>query len=222
MSRAGVLAAIARAARRRPRRDGRRPVARARAAGGSTASGSSSTRAVRVQPAAPPADRSAAPGGWPGRAAARPRTGARRWRPRAASTTRFFAYGEDVDLALRLRAAGWQRRGGAARPAACTSAARRSASARRCQRRLAGFARGVPAAPLRRAALAGGAAGAASIEALVVAWGLVRFRTLVPLTRAGWRAGAPRARGRLPVPAGAVDERDRRSARRCGALRRAR
>jgi N-acetylglucosaminyl-diphospho-decaprenol L-rhamnosyltransferase len=114
----------------------------------------------------------------------------------------FFAYGEDVDLALRLRAAGWT--------AAAADGARGvhlgGASfgvGSPLQRRLGGFARGFL---LRRYGVLRSRAvlRALVIEALVVGWGLVRFRTLVPLTArvAGWRAAGRR---RLPVPPGAVD-----------------
>jgi hypothetical protein len=71
------------------------------------------------------------------------------------------------------------------------------------QRRLGGFARGFL---LRRYGVLRprGMGRALVVDALGVGWGLVRFRTLVPLTArvAGWRAAGPR---RLPVPADAVD-----------------
>ena len=115
-----------------------------------------------------------------------------------------FAYGEDVDLALRLRTAGW------------TAAAAPNARGIHLggasfgvgspfQRRLAGFARGFL---LRRYGVlrTRGAGRALLIEALVVAWGLVRFRTLVPLTArvAGWRAAGA---VRHPIPSDAIDRR---------------
>jgi hypothetical protein len=72
------------------------------------------------------------------------------------------------------------------------------------QRRLGGFARGYL---LRRYGVLRSRAALRALvfELLVVAWGLVRFRTAVPLTaRArGWRAGAGERR---TVPPGAIDE----------------
>jgi N-acetylglucosaminyl-diphospho-decaprenol L-rhamnosyltransferase len=106
-----------------------------------------------------------------------------------------FAYGEDVDLGLRLRAAGWRT---AAAPGArgvhlggATAGVDSPA-----QRRLAGFARGFL---LRRYGVLRSTAAprALLVDSLVVAWGLVRFRTAIPLRArlAGWRAaGATRMR----------------------------
>jgi hypothetical protein len=71
------------------------------------------------------------------------------------------------------------------------------------QRRLAGFGRGFV---LRRYGVLRSRAAprALLVEGLVVAFGLLRHRTAVPLTArlTGWRAAG---RGHLPVPAGAVD-----------------
>jgi N-acetylglucosaminyl-diphospho-decaprenol L-rhamnosyltransferase len=113
-----------------------------------------------------------------------------------------IAYGEDVDLLLRLRAAGWA-------PAAAPDArgihlggATIGVDSPR-QRWLAGFARGFV---LRRWGVlrSRGALHALAVDALVVGWGLARHRTLVPLRSriAGWRAAG---RGALRVPVGAVD-----------------
>ena len=118
--------------------------------------------------------------------------------------TRLFAYGEDVDLALRLRRAGW---GAAAAPGArgvhLGGASVGFDSPR--QRFLAGFARGFL---LRRyGVLRGRHVGRAlAIEAMVVAAGIVRGRTLAHVRGrvAGWRAAG---RERLEVPPGAVDDR---------------
>ena len=114
----------------------------------------------------------------------------------------FFAYGEDVDLALRLRALGW--RAAAAPDARGVHLGGASFGVGSpLQRRLGGFARGFL---LRRYGVLRSRAVMRTlvIEALVVGWGLVRFRTLVPLTArvAGWRAAGSR---RLPVPPEAVD-----------------
>jgi GT2 family glycosyltransferase len=113
-----------------------------------------------------------------------------------------FAYGEDVDLALRLRAAGW--RAAAAADARGVHAGGASVGvASPWQRNLAGFARGYL---LRRyGVLRSRAASRALVfEALVVGWGLVRFRTTVPLRARirGWRAGAGERR---VMPADAID-----------------
>jgi N-acetylglucosaminyl-diphospho-decaprenol L-rhamnosyltransferase len=114
----------------------------------------------------------------------------------------FFAYGEDVDLALRLRALGW--RAAAAPEARGVHLGGASFGVGSpLQRRLGGFARGFL---LRRYGVlrSRAAARALVVEALVVGWGLVRFRTLVPLTArvAGWRAAGGM---RLAVPPDAVD-----------------
>ena len=114
-----------------------------------------------------------------------------------------FAYGEDVDLGLRLRSLGWE----AAEAPEASGVHLGGASTgvdSPFQRELAGFARGFL---LRRYGILRSRAAprALAVEALVVGWGLARHRTLVPLrARAqGWRA-AGRA-GRRPLPPGAVD-----------------
>ena len=114
----------------------------------------------------------------------------------------FFAYGEDVDLALRLRALGW--RAAAAPEARGVHLGGASFGVGSpLQRRLGGFARGFL---LRRYGVLRSRACVRALvtEALVVGWGLVRFRTAVPLTArvAGWRAAGG---SRLPVPPEAVD-----------------
>jgi N-acetylglucosaminyl-diphospho-decaprenol L-rhamnosyltransferase len=117
---------------------------------------------------------------------------------------RLFAYGEDVDLALRLRLAGWtaaaapQARGEHAGGASVGVDSPR-------QRWLAGFAR---AFILRRYGVlrTRHAARALAFEALVTAAGVWRGRTVSHIRgrAAGWRA----ARGpTLPIPLGAIDER---------------
>ena len=108
-----------------------------------------------------------------------------------------FAYGEDVDLGLRLLEDGWRC---AEAPGACgvhLGGATVGVDSP-WQRRLGGFARGFL---LRRWGRL--TPRTLVFEALVVGWGLARHRTLVPLTAriAGWRA----AGGRRPLPAGAVD-----------------
>jgi N-acetylglucosaminyl-diphospho-decaprenol L-rhamnosyltransferase len=114
-----------------------------------------------------------------------------------------FAYGEDVDLGLRLRSLGWE----AAEAPKARGVHLGGASTGMdspFQRELAGFAR---AFLLRRYGILRSRAAprALAVEALVVGWGLVRHRTLVPLrARArGWRAAG--RDGRRPLPSGAVD-----------------
>jgi N-acetylglucosaminyl-diphospho-decaprenol L-rhamnosyltransferase len=114
-----------------------------------------------------------------------------------------FAYGEDVDLGLRLRLAGWTAvEAPDARGVHLGGAS--SGVDSPLQRELAGFARGWL---LRRYGVLRSAAAPRALlfEALVVGWGAVRHRTSVPLrARArGWRAAA---RGpRLPVPPAVVE-----------------
>lgn len=116
---------------------------------------------------------------------------------------RLFAYGEDVDLALRLRLAGWRAAAAADARGVHVGGASFGVDSP-LQRRLAGFAR---AFVLRRYGVLRTryAARALLFETLVVAAGIVRGRTLdhVRGRIAGWRA----ATDRLPVPAGAVDTR---------------
>lgn len=117
-----------------------------------------------------------------------------------------FAYGEDVDLALRVRAAGWEAAAAPDARGVHLGGATIGVGSPR-QRALAGFARGFL---LRRWGVLRSpraAARALLVDALVVAFGLARHRTLVPLRArvAGWRAAG---RGpRLGVPPGAVDPR---------------
>ena len=116
----------------------------------------------------------------------------------------FFVYGEDLDLALRLRLAGWE-------PAAAPDArgvhlgGATTGVGSPFQRRHGGFARGFI---MRRYGVLRTRAWwrALVMEALVVGYGLVRHRTTLPLRArvAGWRAAG---RGqRLAIPGGAVDE----------------
>jgi N-acetylglucosaminyl-diphospho-decaprenol L-rhamnosyltransferase len=114
-----------------------------------------------------------------------------------------FAYGEDVDLGLQLRARGWR----AAEAVQARAAHLGGATAQvdsQFQRELAGFARGFL---LRRYGVlrSRGALHALAIDALVVAWGLLRHRTAVPLRARvrGWRAAG--ADGPRPLPPDVVD-----------------
>jgi N-acetylglucosaminyl-diphospho-decaprenol L-rhamnosyltransferase len=128
----------------------------------------------------------------------------RAWEEAGGFDGALFAYGEDVDLGLRLRAAGWEvAAAGDARAVHLGGATAGIDSP--LQRELAGFARGFL---LRRyGVLRSRAVGhALAVDLAVVAWGLVRRRTLVPLRARvrGWRAAGGGARHELP--AGAVDD----------------
>lgn len=115
---------------------------------------------------------------------------------------RLFAYGEDVDLALRLRLAGWDAAAAPAARGVHLGGATIGVDSPR-QRFLAGFAR---AFLMRRYGVLRGrhAFRALAIEALVVAAGFVRGRTTAHVRGriAGWRAAGG---DRLAVPPGAVD-----------------
>ena len=116
----------------------------------------------------------------------------------------FFVYGEDLDLALRLRLDGWR---AAAAPDArgVHLGGATTGAGSDFQRTHSGFARGFI---LRRYGVLRSreALRAVLLEVFVVGWGLVRHRTLIPLRARirGWRAAGDR---RLPLPAGAVDDR---------------
>lgn len=115
---------------------------------------------------------------------------------------RLFAYGEDTDLLLRLRTAGW--RAAAAPHARGVHLGGASFGVDSpAQRWLGGFARGFL---LRRWGVlrSRGAGRALVVEALVVGFGLVRHRTTAPLRArvAGWRSAG---RGSRPLPDGVVD-----------------
>lgn len=115
---------------------------------------------------------------------------------------RLFAYGEDVDLALRLRLAGWRAAEAIDARGIHVGGASVGVDSPR-QRWLAGFAR---AFLLRRYGVLHSrhTARALAIEALVLATGLMRGRTLAHVRgrRQGWRAGAGRS---LPVPPDAIN-----------------
>jgi len=116
---------------------------------------------------------------------------------------RLFAYGEDVDLALRLRSLGWTAAARADARGVHVGGASFGVDSPR-QRWLAGFAR---AFLLRRYGVlrTAHAPRALAVESLVVLAGLVRGRTLAHVRGRihGWRAAAGE---RLPVPPGAIDE----------------
>jgi GT2 family glycosyltransferase len=118
---------------------------------------------------------------------------------------RLFLYVEDLDLALRLRAAGWR---AAAAPGArgVHLGGATTGIDSELTRRNAGFGRGFV---LRRYGVLRSrhAPRALVFEAATVLFGLVRHRTLVPLTAriAGWRAAGDSPR--IAIPPGAVDER---------------
>jgi N-acetylglucosaminyl-diphospho-decaprenol L-rhamnosyltransferase len=116
---------------------------------------------------------------------------------------RIFAYGEDVDLALRIRLAGWRAVAVAESRGVHVGGASFGVDSP-LQRRLAGFARGFL---LRRYGVlrTRHAPRALALELLIVAVGIVRGRTLAHVRGriAGWRA----ATDRLQLPADAVDRR---------------
>jgi N-acetylglucosaminyl-diphospho-decaprenol L-rhamnosyltransferase len=116
-----------------------------------------------------------------------------------------FAYGEDVDLGLRLRERGWTAAEAADARASHLGGATVQVDSP-FQRELAGFARGFL---LRRYRVlrSRGAVHALTIDALVVAWGLLRHRTAVPLRARvrGWRAAG--AGEQRPLPTDVVDDR---------------
>lgn len=114
-----------------------------------------------------------------------------------------FAYGEDVDLLLRLRTAGWE---AAAAPAArgVHLGGASTGVDSPLQRRLAGFSRGFL---IRRYGLLRSRAAPRTLlfELLIVLFGLLAHRTSLPLRGriAGWRAAGPGPR--LAVPRGVID-----------------
>jgi GT2 family glycosyltransferase len=115
---------------------------------------------------------------------------------------RLFGYGEDVDLGLRLRRAGWTVAAAADARGVHLGGASFGVDSPR-QRELAGFARGFVLA--RYGVLRSRAAPRALLfEALVVGYGLVRLRSLVPLRSRlrGYRAAGGE---RLAAPAAAVE-----------------
>lgn len=116
---------------------------------------------------------------------------------------RLFAYGEDVDLALRLRLGGWSAAAVAEARGVHVGGASFGVDSP-LQRRLAGFAR---AFVLRRYGVLRSRHGARALalEALICAVGVVRGRTLEHLRGrvAGWRA----ATDRLQRPAEGIDDR---------------
>ena len=113
-----------------------------------------------------------------------------------------IAYGEDVDLGLRMRAAGWLAASAPDARGIHLGGATIGVDSPR-QRWLAGFARGFL---LRRWSVLRSprsALRALAVDALVVGWGLARHRTLAPLRArvAGWRAAGRAARRALPPEA---------------------
>ena len=126
------------------------------------------------------------------------------WEAMEGMDPRFFVYGEDVDLALRLRLAGWD---AAAAPDArgVHLGGATTGLDSPFQRRHSGFSRGFL---LRRFGVlrSRSAPRALAVEALTVLWGLVRFRTVLPLKARieGWRAAGQTPR--LDLPPGAIDE----------------
>jgi GT2 family glycosyltransferase len=147
---------------------------------------------ARNAPVGTPAGRLAMPSG--GAAAYRRAA----WEAACGFDEAFFAYGEDLDLGLRLRSLGWDAAEAPTARAVHLGGATAGVDSP-LQRELAGFARGLL---LRRYGIlqSRAAARALTIEALVVGWGLIRHRTLVPLRAraSGWRAAGRGDRHALP------------------------
>jgi len=152
---------------------------------------------ARHAPVGSPAGRLAMPSGG---AAAYRRSA---WEAAAGFDEALFAYGEDVDLGLRLRALGWEAAEAADARGVHLGGATTGVDSP-LQRELAGFARGFL---LRRYGILATRAAprALAFDALVVGWGLVRHRTLAPLrARArGWRTAG--RGGRRPLPDQVLD-----------------
>lgn len=152
---------------------------------------------ARNAPVGTPAGRLAMPSGG---AAAYRRVA---WEAAGGFDEAFFAYGEDVDLGLRLRSLGWEAAEAPAARGVHLGGATVGVDSP-LQRQLAGFARGFM---LRRYGILRSLVAPRSLllDALVIGWGLVRHRTLVPLRARvrGWRAAAPG--GRRALPAAAID-----------------
>lgn len=116
---------------------------------------------------------------------------------------RLFAYSEDLDLGLRLHAAGW-RFADAPDARGVHLGGATAGVGSPFQRKLASFGRGFVVGRYRAAGVRGRLHGLA-VDAAVVAAGLVRHRSLVPLTQrvSGWRAA--RSTPRLSVDPNAID-----------------
>ncbi|HMJ36459.1 MAG TPA: glycosyltransferase family 2 protein [Baekduia sp.] len=114
-----------------------------------------------------------------------------------------FAYGDDIDVALRMRAEGWQAREARGARAIHVGGATAGIDSP-WQREMAGFARGYG---LRRYGVLHTAAAPRTLllESMVVGWGLVRHRTTIPLKSRvrGWHTAA--GRPRLAMLPAAVD-----------------
>jgi N-acetylglucosaminyl-diphospho-decaprenol L-rhamnosyltransferase len=127
------------------------------------------------------------------------------WEAAKGFEPQFFVYAEDQDLALRLRLAGWCAADAPGARGVHLGGATTGLDSS-FQRRHAGFGRGFI---LRRYGVLGSrhAVRAILVELLTVGYGLIRVRTLLPLSArlAGWRAAGQGPR--LSVPHSAVNER---------------
>jgi N-acetylglucosaminyl-diphospho-decaprenol L-rhamnosyltransferase len=127
----------------------------------------------------------------------------RAWEAAGGFDEALFAYGEDVDLGLRLRSQGWEATEAPDARGVHLGGASTGVDSP-FQRELAGFARGFL---LRRYGILRSRAAprALVVEAVVVGWGLARHRTLVPLRARvrGWRTAG--RDGRRSLPPGTVD-----------------
>ena len=152
---------------------------------------------ARRAPVGTPAGRLAMPSG--GAAAYRRDA----WESAGGFDEALFVYGEDVDLGLRLRALGWEAAEAPSARGVHLGGATMGVDSP-FQREHAGIARGFL---LRRYGILRSrlAPRAILIDALVVGWGLIRHRTLLPL-RARWRGWRAAGKcGRHPLPRDAVD-----------------
>lgn len=142
-----------------------------------------------------PARLSAGPLGAPCAGAAAYRRTA--WEQVGGFDARLFAYSEDLDLGLRLSAAGWAFASAPAARGVHYGGATTGRDSDR-KRRLAAFGRGFIARRHRPPQLAG-LLQALLVDLAVIAWGLVRHRTAAQLTERV--RGARAAGGRRPIPA---------------------
>ena len=151
---------------------------------------------ARRAPVGTPAGRLAMPSG--GAAAYRRDA----WESAGGFDEALFVYGEDVDLGLRLRALGWEAAEAPSARGVHLGGATMGVDSP-FQREHAGIARGFL---LRRYGILRSrlAPRAILIDALVVGWGLVRHRTLLPL-RARWRGWRAAGKCSHPLPRDAVD-----------------
>ncbi|MEH3053296.1 MAG: glycosyltransferase family 2 protein [Patulibacter minatonensis] len=116
-----------------------------------------------------------------------------------------FAYSEDLDLGLRLLAAGWTFADAPGARGVHLGGASTGAGSP-MQRKLGAFGRGFVLGRYRRPSAAG-QVHAAVVDLAVVVFALLRYRTVVPLTERVRGFRAARRTPRQPVPAELIDRR---------------